>query len=72
MMETLTIQYQRISFDFNIGDGTYTPTQLRKAGLIVQQGAEHTYTLVWPGGTPRPERADVVVKWKARGGGTKR
>jgi hypothetical protein len=33
---TLRIPYKRIWFDFAIADGTYTPTKLRAAALVVK------------------------------------
>ena len=53
-MDTLSVKYQVIWFDFNTADSTYTPRQLRKAGLVVRQGKETTYSLVWPGGKTEP------------------
>jgi hypothetical protein len=65
-METMKIAYQPIWFDYALADGTYTPAELRKAGLVVQRGKEQAYVLEWPGGVPRPERAEVRVKWNAK------
>jgi hypothetical protein len=50
---THKVKYHRISFDWDISDGTYTPTQLRKARLrALRWGRERTYTLdITPTGT---------------------
>jgi hypothetical protein len=40
------VKYQRISFDWDVADGTYTPAQLRKARRrMIRWGEERTYTL---------------------------
>jgi hypothetical protein len=42
--EVIHISYQRIFYDWNIADGTYTPEQLRKAKMIVKPwGPVQTY-----------------------------
>jgi hypothetical protein len=33
--EVIHVRYQRIYFDWDLPDGTYTPEQLRKAQLVV-------------------------------------
>jgi hypothetical protein len=44
--ETVRVPFQRISFDWDLGDGTYTPEQLRKAKLRVKPwGPVQQYTL---------------------------
>jgi hypothetical protein len=49
---TYKVKYHRISFDWDISDGTYTPRQLRKARLRVHRwGRECTYTLTPDGDT---------------------
>jgi hypothetical protein len=34
--EVTTVTYQKISYDWAIADGTYTPQQLRKANVVVK------------------------------------
>jgi hypothetical protein len=49
--EEIRVSYQRIYFDWNLADGTYTPEQLRKTKLVVKPWGEmRTYPLVWTGG----------------------
>ena len=61
-VKSIKIAYQSIWFDFATADGTYTPAQLRKAGLKVQRGKEQTY-LLQPGGEPQPP-APQPWEWK--------
>jgi hypothetical protein len=45
--EIIHVPYQRIFFDWDLADGTYTPEQLRKAKMVVKPwGAVQTYALV--------------------------
>jgi hypothetical protein len=42
--EVIHISYQRIFYDWDLADGTYTPEQLRKAKMIVKPwGPVQTY-----------------------------
>jgi len=51
--EVVTVAYQKISYDWAIADGTYTPQQLRKAKVVVKAwGTEQTYPLTWSPSTP--------------------
>jgi hypothetical protein len=52
--DLLEIIYQRIWFDYDLRDGTYTPDELQHARLLVKQGAVLRYRLQWPGGIPQP------------------
>lgn len=66
MTTALTIPYTPIWFDYPLADGTYTPRQLRQAGLTVQHGPERTYTLA-PGGEPQPPRLETTAQRLHRG-----
>jgi hypothetical protein len=51
--EIIHIRYQRIFYDWDLPDGTYTPEQLRKANLVVKPwGSVQSYTLTI-GGTDK-------------------
>jgi hypothetical protein len=52
--EIIMVTYQRIWFDYNLRDGSYTPAELQEAKLLVKPGAVLRYRLRWPGGTPQP------------------
>ena len=52
--EAIIIAYQRIWFDYDLRDGTYTPDELQHAKLLVKGGPVLRYRLHWPGGTPQP------------------
>jgi hypothetical protein len=54
LTEVVTVTYQKLSYDWAIADGTYTPEQLRRARKVVKPGPELWYRLRWPGGTPEP------------------
>jgi hypothetical protein len=42
--ELIHISYQRIFYDWDLADGTYTPEQLRKAKMVVKPwGSVQTY-----------------------------
>jgi hypothetical protein len=44
--EVIHVSYQRIFYDWELPDGTYTPEQLRKANLVVKPwGPVQSYTL---------------------------
>jgi hypothetical protein len=44
--KVISIPYQRISFDWSVADGNYTPEQLRKAKLLVKPwGPVQTYAM---------------------------
>jgi hypothetical protein len=51
---TVLVTYQRIWFDYDLRDGTYTPAELQQAKLLVKRGPVLRYRLGWPGGTPQP------------------
>jgi hypothetical protein len=57
---TIIVTYQRIWFDYDLRDGTYTPAELQQAKLLVKRGPVLRYRLRWPGGTPQP--IDVAVE----------
>jgi hypothetical protein len=42
------VPYQRIWFDFDVPDGSYTPEELQRANKVVKRGALQSYTLRWP------------------------
>ena len=52
--EAIIVAYQRIWFDYDLRDGTYTPAELQQAKLLVKRGPVLRYRLQWPGGTPQP------------------
>jgi hypothetical protein len=52
--EVIPVAYQKISYDWVIADGTYTPEQLRRARKVAKPGPELRYRLCWPGGIPEP------------------
>jgi hypothetical protein len=52
--EVFVVEYQRFWLDYDLPDGSYTPTELQKAGFIVHPGPILRYRLHWPGGTPQP------------------
>jgi hypothetical protein len=52
--EIIIVTYQRIWFDYDLRDGSYTPAELQEAKLLVKPGAVLRYRLRWPGGTPQP------------------
>jgi hypothetical protein len=52
--EIITVTYQRIWFDYDLRDGSYTPAELQEAKLLVKPGAVSRYRLRWPGGRPQP------------------
>jgi hypothetical protein len=52
--EAIIVAYQRIWFDYDLRDGTYTPAELQEAKLLVKRGPVLRYRLRWPGGTPQP------------------
>jgi hypothetical protein len=52
--EAIIVAYQRIWFDYDLRDGTYTPADLQHAKLLVKQGPVLRYRLHWPDGTPQP------------------
>jgi hypothetical protein len=56
--EVFVVEYQRFWLDYDLPDGSYTPTELQKAKLIVQQGQVFRYRLRWPGGAPQPLAMD--------------
>ena len=44
--EIIRVSYQRIFYDWDLADGSYSPEQLRKAKLVVKPwGPVQTYTL---------------------------
>jgi hypothetical protein len=44
--ELIRVSYQRIFYDWDLADGTYTPEQLRKARVVVRPwGPLRQYTL---------------------------
>ena len=51
--EVIAVAYQKISYDWAIADGTYTPQQLRKAKVVVKPwGDEQTCLLTWGASVP--------------------
>jgi hypothetical protein len=62
--EVFMVTYQRSWLDCDLRDGTYTPTELQQARLLVKHGPVLRYRLHWPGGTPQP--IDVADEQEAR------
>ena len=52
--EAITVAHQRIFFDFDVPDGTYTPQELQRAKLVIKRGPVLRYRLHWPGDIPQP------------------
>jgi hypothetical protein len=61
-VEVFMVAYQRFSIDYDLPDGTYTPSQLRQAKLLVKPGPVLRQTLRWPGGHAEP----IGPQWAGR------
>jgi hypothetical protein len=61
VVEVLMVAYQRLSVDYDLPDGTYTPEQLQQARLRIIRGPILHYRLHWPGGTPQPIAGGLLV-----------
>src|SRR5262245_33363749 len=59
--EAIIVAYQRIWFDYDFRDGTYTPAELHQAKLLVKRGPVLRYRLRWLGGTPQPRSESDAV-----------
>jgi hypothetical protein len=62
--EVFIVTYQRFWLDYDLRDGTYTPTELQQAKLLVKHGPVLRYRLHWPGGIPQP--IDVADEQESR------
>ena len=56
---TYHVKYQRLSFDWDVADGTYTPRQLQKARLrVLPWGGVRTYSI-----TPEGYAGDLPLEY---------
>jgi hypothetical protein len=68
--EIILVTYQRLWFDFRVADGTHTPADLRRAGVVAKPlGRVRTYALRVPGGDAVPKESFLGAWPYGRNGG---